>query len=276
MSRNMLTVPKELPSGPEACSLLGVEYLRLRTQDGGEIYLTSFGIPFNELLAPQNWHEPAWFHEKRVRLNGTSAIYRVPTKRVRGISLDLVVRHSRVGQEVPLDPRLFGENPHAEFNSPFEEFAILLQLRAAHSWPDHPRIFTKKPLAIYVPALEFQDWQIGRSESRMAAKASRHPEARLDMRRDYLMVYGWIDGLNAVQAAQAAGFSAVAARQFLESTTLRVIDDLKRLKFRMLDMKPEHIVLRMRRDGSLLRRGNGSLAYALVDYELLEPLPGHG
>jgi hypothetical protein len=38
----------------------------------------------------------------------------------------------------------------------------------------------------------------------------------------------------------------------------------------MLDIKPQHILLRFRPGRSLLRRRDGQPAYALVDYELLE------
>src|SRR5882724_3323950 len=84
-------------------SLLGLDYLRLRTADGGELYLTRFGAPFREQLAPENWYAPDWFVARRTRLLGTSTIYRMPTRLVRGINLDLVVRFSRVGQEIPMD-----------------------------------------------------------------------------------------------------------------------------------------------------------------------------
>ena len=40
----------------------------------------------------------------------------------------------------------------------------------------------------------------------------------------------------------------------------------------VLDIKPEHVVVRIRSDGLLLHRSSGDLAYALVDYELLERL----
>lgn len=108
----------------------------------------------------------------------------------------------------------------------------------------------------------------------MAAKRVRHPEVKLDKSRLYILLYGWIDGLNAVQAARVLGMNAASARGFLRDTTLAVIHDLTRQGFRVLDIKPEHIVLRVLRDGSLLRRTSGELAYALVDYELLERLGG--
>ena len=256
--------------GPGVISLIGVDYLRLKTGDGGDLYLTRFGLPFREQLAPENWYAPDWFAVRRARLPGTSAIYKVPTRPVRGVSLNLVARFSRVGQEIPLDTLTLNENIHAEFNSPFEEFALVMELRAAGLGASRARILTKRPLAIYMPPEQLQHWQTGRLESKMAAKRARHPEAELDLLRQYILLYGWIEGLNAVQAIQALAVTGPVAETFLAETTLHAVHDLEQLGFRMLDIKPEHLVLRIRPDGSLLRRRTGNPSYALVDYELLE------
>jgi hypothetical protein len=262
----------ELPLGAEAVSLLGVDYTRLKTQDYGDLYLTHFGVPLREHLAPENWYAPDWFARRRVPLEGTSTIYRLPTRPARGRALDLIVRFSRLGQEIPLGTQFLSDNVHAEFNSPFEEFALVMALRKAHRGKSLPQMFTQKPLAIYVPSTKLQDWQTGRLESKMAAKRARHPEVKLEKSRLYILLYGWIDGLNAVQAAHALGMSAGGTRKFLRDVTLRVIHDLTSHGFRVLDIKPEHVVVRIRPDSSLLRRPSGDLAYALVDYELLERL----
>jgi hypothetical protein len=254
----------------ESVSLLGVDYTHFKTVDGSDLYLTRFGSPFVEHLAPQNWYATEWFAAHRVRLQGTSTIYRIPTKPVNGRSLNLVVRFSRVGQDVPLDPRILNEHPDAEFNSPLEEFALAMELRQPHKGRSRPCIWTKKPLAIYVPSTRLADWQTGRVESKMAAKLARHPEIKLDIARQYLVVYGWIKGLNAVEAAQVIGMSGAAGAKFLAETTWRAVNDLKDRGFRMLDMKPEHVVLRVLNKDSLLRCRSGEPAYALVDYELLE------
>jgi hypothetical protein len=254
----------------ERVPLLGVDYRHYKTVDGSELYLTRFGMPFLKHLAPQNWYASEWFAEHRVRLEGTSTIYRIPTKPVSGRSLNLVVRFCRVAQDVPLDPRTFNEHADAEFNSPFEEFALVMELREAQRGRSRPCIWTKKPLAIYVPSTRLAEWQTGRVESKMAAKLARHPETKLDIARQYLVVYGWIKGFNAVEAAQVMGMTGEATRTFLKETTLRAVNDLKDHGFRMLDIKPEHVVLRVLNKDSLLHRRSGEPAYALVDYELLE------
>lgn len=254
----------------ERVSLIGVDYRQYQTADGSELYLTRFGKPFLKHLAPENWYETEWFAKHRVRLEGTSTIYRIPTKPINGRSLNLVVRFCRVAQDVPLDPRTLNQHADAEFNSPFEEFALVMELRGAQRGRSRPCIWTKKPLAIYVPSTRLAEWQTGRVESKMAAKLARHPETKLDIARQYLVVYGWIKGFNAVEAAQVMGMTGQATKKFLEETTLRAINDLKDHGFRMLDIKPEHVVLRVLSKDSLLRRRNGEPEYALVDYELLE------
>ena len=50
------------------------------------------------------------------------------------------------------------------------------------------------------------------------------------------------------------------------------LHDMASKGFRVLDTKPNHIILRRRRDGSLLRR-HGKLVYAMVDFELLQRTP---
>ncbi len=249
----------------DAVCLLGVDYLRLKTADGRDLYLTRFGAPFREQLAPENWYASDWFAARRRRLPGTSTIYRLPTRLVRGVGLDLVLRFSRVGQEVPIDTPSRNRNINLEFNSPFEEFALVMELRAIR-----PRIFTKKPLAIFVPAERLQLWQTGRQESKIAAKLARHPEVQLDILRQYIVLYGWIEGLNAVEVFEALATTARLGETFLADITRHATLDLEQNGFRMADIKPEHVVLRVLPDGSLLRHRNGQAAYALVDYELLE------
>jgi hypothetical protein len=270
------SVLETLPAGgalvpdAEAVSLLGVDYQLFKTSDGGDLYLTRFGVQLRKQLDPENWYAQDWFAASGKRLPGTSAIYRVRSKPAGGVSLDLVVRFSRIGQVVPVDTLTVCQYPHAEFNSPFEEFALVMDLRAARPGPLRPRIFTKKPLAIFVPAERLQLWQTGRLESKIAAKRARHPETEVDILRRYILVYGWIEQMNAVEAADALRLPGDSRETFLAETTRGAIHDLEQHGFRMLDIKPEHIVVRIRPDGSLLRLRSGELAYALVDYELLE------
>lgn len=73
-------LPTELQERCSAASLLGVDYIHFKTSDGGELYLTRFGLPFWRNLLPENWYAPEWFETKRERLEGTSVVYKVPTR----------------------------------------------------------------------------------------------------------------------------------------------------------------------------------------------------
>jgi len=56
-------------------NVLGVIYVHKPTSDGGEIYLTRFGLHYASLLELDNWYERSWFETHRKRLEGTSAVY---------------------------------------------------------------------------------------------------------------------------------------------------------------------------------------------------------
>lgn len=268
-------LPDDLALQCSRISLLGVEYCRLKTSDNGDLYLTRYGLPLWKNLLPENWYAGEWFQIKRERLDGTSTIYKVPTRQVDGRTLHLVVRWSRVGEVVPLDTLTVNKFINAEFNSPFEEISLLMELRRGEDGPRGIRIRTQQPMAIYVPSERLQLWQTGRSEDKIRAKVARHPGVEIDILRQYVVIYRWVDGLDAVEMADRYNLDGRERAEFLARATTLAIHELWQKGYRVIDMKPDHIILRNRRDGSLLRDRNGQLVYALVDYELLERTPEH-
>lgn len=248
----------------------GVPYSHWKTAEGGDLFLTDFGLPVAEQLHPDRWLAAPWFEKHRERLRGTSAIYRLRTKPAWGKSLDVVVRFNRLGEDVPVDVLSRESYGGAAFNSPFEEIANLMALRAKRVGPKRRRIPTKRPLAIYSPAQRLQPWQTGRSPLQVAAKQARTPEVRLDVLREYIVVYGWINGTDAQEAAAASGLSRPDRERFLQAMMAEVQGELAQAGFVVLDMKPAHIILRFNPAGEVLRRQDGRLVYALVDYELLQ------
>lgn len=264
-----------LPEHTTFVDLLGVAYAHSKTTDGGDLYLTKYGVMFWEHLLPQNWFAKEWFEANRERLTGTSVVYKVPTREIEGRSLDLVVKWSRVGEDVPLDTFTITKFINAEFNSPFEEFSLLMELRAGKSGPPGIRFKTQKPLAIYVPSQRLQLWQTGRSEAKIAAKLARHPGVELDILRQYVLLYGWIKGADLVEVSTLMQMSKEEREQFCARATSLVMHELEVKGYRVVDMKPAHVIVRMKPDGTLLRDRNGQLVYGLVDYELLERTPEH-
>lgn len=253
-----------LPPGAMLVRVLGVNYAHLHTADGGELYLTAHGLPFLGQLQPECWYAPDWFRTRRVRLAGTSTIYRVPTRPVGGRSIDLVVKYCRMGQDVPVETRVLYEVLNAEFNSPFEEFSLVEELRLSEHGPPGLHVDPMVPLAIYVPPGRMQLWQTGRSEEKIAEKIARHPGVEIDILRDYLMVYAWIYGIDAVEARE----SGLLSLEEMERLTARATEEVQAKGFRVLDMKPNHLIVFPKEGG--LRRDGDRLVYRLVDFELLQ------
>src|SRR4029079_12422867 len=120
-----------------------------------------------------------------------------------------------------------------------------------------------------------QLWQTGRSEHRIAAKVARHPGVELDVLRHYVVLYGWIKGFDLAEVAERRGLGGQTREMLLARATSLVMHELELKGYRVVDMKPAHVIVRLQPDGSLLRDRNGQVAYALIDYELLERTPEH-
>jgi hypothetical protein len=277
------------PVGSESIvSVLGVTYVHRQTSDGGDLYLTELGLPFADLLEVENWYEQSWFLANRERLEGTSAVFRVHTKEVGGRRLNLVVKNCRVGEDVPLDTKTLLEFINAEFNSPWEEFALVMELREGRHGPPSVFIRTQEPLAIYVPPQRMQLWQSGRSVDKFNRMRARHPGVDVDILRQYKLVYRWIEGKDLVLAlTDHARLPAEELPQHLGALTRQAIADLDLKGFAVADMKPVHVILGEdqvaeldaigRENGPqtrqkqvthvrrLMKQGN----YSVVDYELL-------
>lgn len=262
-----------LPTGPREVRILGVDYLHKRTAEGGDLYLTDYGRQVGDHLDPENWHELKWFAQKRQRLFGTSMIYRLVTRPVHNRIIELVVRYNRMAQDLPMDNAILSRFPDAEFHTPFEEFSMVLDLRSSKFGPSGLRIRTKRPLAIYSPPGEIELWQSGRAEGALTHKLAMYPELPLDIRRRYLVVYGWIDGCDAGQAAELLGMQGQEKEEYLKDVVSFVSNQLRTKGFCVVDMKPNHVIVRFDRSGKLLHDRNGNLVYALIDYELLIRTP---
>jgi hypothetical protein len=261
---------RHLPLQATPLRLLGVDYAHLPTGDGGDLYVTWDGLHRLDHLLLENWLDPDWFKARRLRLPGTSTVYRLPTKPVNGHSIDLVVKYSRVGEDVPVDTVTFDRFANAEFNSPYEEFSLVMDLRKSRAGR---RILTHRPLAIHVPAARLKLWQTGRAEYRIASKKARYRDVELDILRQYVLVYEWVKGISADQALLQ--LPSADRHRILTQLTERVRVDLEKHGYMVVDHKPAHIILRPQKSGRLLCNRQGELAYALVDFELLALTPAH-
>lgn len=279
------------PVAPESLiNVLGVVYVHKKTSDGGDLYLTKFGLAHADLLEVANWYDRAWFASRSERLEGTSAVYRVPTKEINGRRLDLVVKNCRVGEHVPLETQTLLEFINAEFNSPWEEFSLVMEMRDGKHGPADLAIETQEPLAIYVPPEKMQLWQSGRSRQKINRIRARHSGIDLDILRQYKLVYRWIEGRDTVQTLQSLGYKGKRLDRELEPLTLKVIADMEVKGFAVVDMKPAHIIVddnappvvelpgdeaESRGKAESLRRLIDEGRYSVVDYELLMRTPAH-
>ena len=65
---------------------------------------------------------------------------------------------------------------------------------------------------------------------------------------------------------------AYSSRDEVDALTRVVVERLAHAGHRVFDNKPRHYILRTRPDGTLLRDHQGTLCWALIDFELLAPL----
>ncbi len=274
-------------------NVLGVVYLHTRTDDGGELYFTRFAESHQEHLDIKNWYEESWFTKHRVRLLGTSSVYRVPTRSVNGSSLDLVVKNCRVGEDVPINTHTLEQFVSAEFNSPWEEFALVMEMADKQVGQRINWIRAQRPLAIYVPPQRMQFWQSGRSRARINRIRARHPGIDIDILKQYKLVYEWIRGKNLIETFEHIKIEIPDIVHHLQAMQKKAFDDLSTKGYHMADMKPEHVILdeedceRIERAG---RSGEADAAqkqvdmvyrllnagkYSVIDYELLFRTPEH-
>ncbi len=274
-------------------NVLGVVYLHSKTEDGGDLYLTRHAEPHQQHLNISNWFEEAWFNQNKVRLLGTSSVYRVPTRPVNGTSLDLVVKNCRVGEDVPINTHTLEEFVSAEFNSPWEEFALVMEMGDKQVGQRINWIRVQRPLAIYVPPQTMQLWQSGRSRAKINRIRARHPGIDIDILKQYKLVYEWIRGMNLSEIFEHVKIELPDIVHHLQAMQKKAFGDLSKKGYHMADMKPEHVILdeddceRIEQAG---RSGDGSAAqtqvdmiyhllnvgkYSVIDYELLFRTPEH-
>jgi hypothetical protein len=274
-------------------NVLGVVYLHTKTEDGGDLYFTRYAEPHQEHLDIKNWYEEAWFTKHRVKLLGTSSVYRVPTRRLHGTSLDLVVKNCRVGEDVPINTHTLEEFMSAEFNSPWEEFALVMEMGDKQVGQRLNWIRVQRPLAIYVPPQTMQLWQSGRSRARINRIRARHPGIDIDILKQYKLVYEWIHGKNLIEIFEHIKLELPDIVHHLKTMQKKAFDDLSIKGYHMADMKPEHVILDEEDCGRLEEAGRSKDAdaartqveiiynlltggkYSVIDYELLFRTPEH-
>lgn len=254
----------------EWVSILGVDYLHLLLEDGADLYLNRHGLPFARQLFPRNyWTDREWFAEHHQKLPGSSTLYRIQTRPVDGQSKDIVLKWSRMGQDIPGETAVNGLTG-AKFNSPFQEFGLVRELRQSERG-NGGAFYTHKPLGIYVPRQFVESERMGRKSYWMQSLQRNHKEVALDPNRRYAVLYEWVKGIDAAMAWDRGVISERDAQDLVR----RANRDMEARGFRVRDNKPHHVIVRPRPDGGLAVDQHGDPLYALVDFELLERTPEH-
>lgn len=194
----------------------GVRYVELTDFSGGTIWLTRHGWSFLEQLEPAKWYGGRRYDRKGEHLSkGSGAVFRVVSEDSVGRAVNLVVKFSRMAQDLPLQvssrfpdglPRHILDE--SVFNDPFEEFGLLEELRRGKFGPPDVCVRTKRPLAIYSPGTSLQPWQLGRSEHQFQQHARRLAtdqralengvqRVELLFDRQYITLFHWVRGQDA-------------------------------------------------------------------------------
>lgn len=260
----------DLAAEPARTTVFGVDYLHLRMEDGTDLYVTDWGLPFLAQLLPRNhWGDSEWFTANSRKLPGTSSLFRVRTREVRGVWKDIVLKWNRMGQDIPGETQA-KDLLNAEFNSPFQEFGLVTELR--NSDVQSPgALLTHKPLAIMVPRRFVEQERLGRKSWRFERLQEDHKEVTLDPNRNYAVLYEWVKGIDAREAVQSGLIPRNKAGELLADSNRQ----LARRGYRIKDNKPHHLIVRPDGNRGVARDGDGRILYALVDFELLERTPEH-
>lgn len=258
----------------------GIPYIRNPDTEGGFLYVTRWGWHLLAHLRQENWYTDRKFVKEGRRLRGsTGTVYQFPSSPDNVVPMDLLLKVSRIAEEIP--GKLAGEFPEltvktsASFNSPFEEFGMVQDLRNSDFGPSELHIRTKRPMAVYCAPRDLPAWQLGRNKSdlrshvrMMERDQSSQPDGmkvKLMEYRQYFSIFAWVPGLD----AQAAMEQGLMSEDELEQLSMRVNAELDSKGFRILDNKPKHFIVRQGPDGKLLRY-RGAIIYVQVDFELLQ------
>ena len=138
-----------------------------------------------------------------------------------------------------------------------------------HAFRVSGRLCTHKPLAIYVPRKYVQGEQLGRRRHKIEAIQQHHDEIAIDWNRNYAVIYQWVKGIDAAEACRRGLLDKEGMTRLIQRSN----DELSYKGFTVSDSKPQHIIVRPRDDGQLLKNRRGEVQYALVDFELLKRTP---
>ncbi len=253
-------------------NLLGLDYVHgpcVSTQ--GALWVVGRDPMLFDYFQPERWR-----HTPRTRLSADNQVYRTRTKD----HIQLVWKVSRIGER----PEPASDKPQAEsmiahgYNSPFEEFAWSMRLARAG-------VPTVYPRAIYRTGRGSD----GNQPPDQRRYASHHNLQATDgqpiLRPDhlYITVWGYWNGqdellaaqdgiysepLNLDQALDCGLISENERRDLQEGHRLR----LAAVGFEDLNPKPDHLLLSLLPNGSLMVGPDGRPEVRICNFEFIRPM----
>jgi len=218
-----------------------------------------------------------WRRTHRVLLSKTNEVYYTKTKD----NINIVWKISRVGEKPDFSP----DDPNgrriieAGFNSPFEEFAIALEL-------GRKGVATVYPRAIYMTGLEFDTAEYIEDPGRYKSHAGLiDPDGKpiLNTHHNYITIWGFWNGLDEMLAAadkpMCEGINLPLACQsgYVSRNDHDKLLDVARKKLlnagmEDLNLRGEHLLLSINSNGLLIRDAEGLPEIRFCNFELMRRL----
>jgi hypothetical protein len=223
---------------------------------------------FNYFL-PERWRRTA-----KTQLSEKNQVYYTRTKD----DINLVWRVSRMGDLPWTCGKSFRKQPIHEhgFNTPFEEFAIAMDLGRAGVRVVYPR-------AIYMTGSRRGSNRAMQDDRRFASLnhlLTPEGEPLLRRDRDYITIWGFWNGPDEMLAEddtrhyKALNAGEASRQGLIDKVTLEGLLRLKRSHLEQcgledLHPKPEHLLVSFDQDGRLLRDSNSAPDIRLCNFELV-------
>ncbi|MDD4788986.1 MAG: hypothetical protein PHO07_17590, partial [Pirellulales bacterium] len=262
---------EKFPENLTAVKILGVDYVYGRVEStSGALWVVGKDPVLFEYFLPEKWRRTP-----RTKISASQQVYETTTID----SVRLVWRVSRVGQIPDADPFVIREGRILQhgYNSPFEEFAIALEL-------SQKGIETTYPRAIYMTGRRSTVSPSLVDDSRYENHAqflTAEGESILSRHHEYLSIWGYWNGPDEALAARDEpmyrGIDALSAYREGRLTKRDYFRVMRATKHRLasagiedLSLRGNHLLLSIDRDQKLATDKHDLPLVRICNFELLK------